>query len=185
MPSLATNQRYHSAAIILHWVMAIGVIGMLSTGLYMVNVDMPRAEQFKLYQWHKAAGVIMLWAIVLRLIVRALHQPPALPTEIDNSNKQLAKIGHITLYAALIIMPVTGWFMVSASPFGLPTFVFVDWVKWPHIGFVERNKEVEFVAKTIHWTIAYAMVALVIGHLSALVWHKVKHRVNLLNRMWW
>jgi cytochrome b561 len=82
-------------------------------------------------------------------------------------------------------MPVSGWLMVSASPFGLPTFVFVDWIKWPHIPGVARNKTLETLANNVHWITATALGTLIVGHISAFVWHNKKHNINLISRMWW
>ncbi len=177
--------RYHSLAICLHWLMALGLVFMVVSGLYMVNFDMPRADQFKLYQTHKAAGVLMLVAIVMRIVVRVFSKQPVLPPSIPQAEQRLAKLGHVALYCLLVAVPVAGWVMVSASPFGLPTFVFVDWLKWPHIPGIERNKEVESLAKAAHWYFALAMMLFVAAHVCAVIWHKKKQGINLVKRMWW
>ena len=177
--------RYHSIAIVLHWCMALGMVFMVGSGLYMVNADIPKAEQFDLYQLHKASGVVMLWAIVLRLAVRLLTTQPKLPTHIPETQQRLASIGHGLLYLGLIVMPLSGWVMVSSSPFGLPTFVFVDWIKWPHIPGLERNKTVESLAKSVHWYALLALVTVLLAHISAVILHRLKHTENLLKRMWW
>jgi cytochrome b561 len=108
-----------------------------------------------------------------------------LPDVLNKREKRLAKLGHVLLYGALIVMPLSGWLMVSASPFGLPTFVFVDWIKWPHIPFVERNKAVETIARNIHWAMASALFTLVLGHVVAVYVHKKKQGISLIKRMWW
>ncbi|WP_371196129.1 cytochrome b [Glaciecola sp. SC05] len=179
------HSRYHSASIVLHWLIALGLLFMVVSGVVMVNVEMSKADQFRLFQIHKAAGVIMLWAIVLRIIVRSLTQQPPLPAVMTSAEKTLAKIGHIALYTGLIIMPLSGWLMVSASPFGLPTFVFVDWIKWPHIPFVERNKTIEGIARNIHWIMASTLVVLIVGHIGAVFLHRKKQGISLIQRMWW
>ena len=180
-----TDKRYHTAAIILHWLVALAVFAMLATGLYMVNIEMSKAEQFRLYQWHKALGVVVLWFVILRLIVRWMTLQPSLPSSVGSTHIRAAKIGHIGLYVAIVIMPLSGWLMVSASPFGLPTFVFVDWIKWPHIPYVARNKTVEEFANIIHWFVAYGLIIMIIGHIAALVYHKRRHNLALITRMWW
>ena len=151
----------------------------------MVNIDMSKADQYKLFQVHKAAGVVMLWAIFIRICTRIITTAPELPSSLSQTDKKRAKAGHLLLYVALIIMPLSGWLMVSASPFGLPTFVFVDWIKWPHVPGVARNKTVETIANNTHWITAGILFALIIGHIGAVVWHKRKHGLSLLNRMWW
>ncbi|MEQ3651736.1 MAG: cytochrome b [Glaciecola sp.] len=184
MPSAPKN-RYHSLSIMLHWSIALGLLFMFASGLYMVYADISKADQYKLFQIHKAAGVIMLWAILLRVGVKIFVKAPAEPTEFNQNDIQKAKLGHIGLYCVLVVMPLSGWVMVSASPFGLPTFVFVDWIKWPHIPGIARNKTVETVANYTHWINAIVMSVLVVGHIAAVIWHKRRHRVNLLSRMWW
>ena len=183
--SSTIQHRYHSLSILLHWSMALGLLFMFASGLYMVYADISKAEQYKLFQIHKAAGVIMLWAIIVRVGVKIFVKSPAQPSEFSKNDIQKAKLGHIALYCVLLIMPLSGWVMVSASPFGLPTFVFVDWIKWPHIPGIARNKTVETVANYTHWINAIIMSVLVCGHIGAVIWHKRKHRVNLLSRIWW
>lgn len=177
--------RYHSLSIVLHWLIALGLVFMLGSGLFMVNAEIPKAEQYKLFQIHKAAGVVMLWAILLRVMTRWLTIQPSLPEVMTEKEKALAKLGHIFLYVGLLIMPLSGWLMVSASPFGLPTFVFVDWIKWPHIPYVERNKAIESVARDIHWWMACILVILIVGHIAAVIKHKRQQKLSLIKRMWW
>lgn len=186
MPNLKTElSRYHGLAIVLHWAMALGLLFMIGSGLYMVNADIPKADQFKLYQIHKAAGVVILLAFILRLLNRTLFKPPPLPASIPQAEQRLAKLGHVGLYFLMFLVPFSGWVMVSASPFGLPTFVFVDWIKWPHIPGIARNKEIESLANSVHWYGFIAVTVFVVTHIGAVVWHRKKQGTNLLGRMWW
>lgn len=183
--TVAKPLRYHSLSILLHWTVVLGLVFMLASGLYMVNADISKADQYKLFQLHKAAGVVMLWVLLVRICVRIFTTAPDFPSSLSNADKKKAKVGHLLLYVALVIMPLSGWVMVSASPFGLPTFVFVDWIKWPHIPGIARNKTVETIANNTHWITAAVLFTLIIGHIAAVVWHKKTHGLNLLNRMWW
>lgn len=188
MPEVDTKsapQRYHTLSILLHWTIVLGLLFMFVSGLYMVYADISKADQYKLFQVHKAAGVVMLWGILLRVCVRLFTKAPPLPAELNQVEAKRAKLGHIGLYCALMLMPLSGWLMVSASPFGLPTFVFVDWIKWPHIPGVARNKTIESIANYTHWITAITLALLILGHIAAVLWHKRAHKVNLLNRMWW
>lgn len=178
-------QRYHSFSIVLHWCIALALLFMFASGLYMVNADISKADQYRLFQIHKASGVVVLWALILRIGTRILTQAPALPDSLNQQQVFKAKLGHMFLYAALVTMPLSGWLMVSASPFGLPTFVFFDWIKWPHIPGVARNKTIEVLANNVHWITATILGTSIVGHIGAVVWHKKTHNINLINRMWW
>ena len=178
-------QRYHSLSIVLHWSIALALLFMFASGLYMVNADISKADQYRLFQIHKASGVLVLWALILRIGTRLFTSSPTLPDALNQQQAFNAKLGHICLYIALVTMPLSGWLMVSASPFGLPTFVFVDWIKWPHIPGVARNKSIETIANNMHWVMASVLATMIVGHVSAFVWHKKKHNINLISRMWW
>ena len=180
-PSTSIN-RYHGLAILFHWLIALALLFMFVTGLYMVNAEIAKADQYKLFQIHKGAGVLLLFAIVLRFMVRWLTQQPTLPQSFSETDKRLSKIGHIGLYVAMLVMPLSGWLMVSASPFGLPTIVF-DWFQWPHIPGVARNKVVESVARNIHWYTAVSFILLIGIHIFAVIKHRVKDKINLLPRI--
>ena len=177
--------RYHTLAIVLHWTMAAGIVFMVGSGWYMVNGELSKAEQFDLYQIHKASGVIMLLAFILRVITRFTAKYPSLPDHFPAQQQKMASLGHFLLYCLLLVIPVAGWAMVSASPFGLPTFVFFDWLKWPHIPGIARNKEIEAIAKSVHWYAVVSLLAVLSAHIGAVVLHKLKHHENLLKRMWW
>jgi cytochrome b561 len=178
-------QRYNSFSIVLHWCIALALLFMFASGLYMVNADISKADQYRLFQIHKASGVLVLWALILRIGTRILTKAPALPDSLNQQQVFKAKLGHLFLYAALVTMPLSGWLMVSASPFGLPTFVFFDWIKWPHIPGVARNKTIEVLANNVHWITATILATSIVGHISAVVWHKKTHNINLISRMWW
>ncbi len=181
---LSTPQRYHSLAITLHWLIALGIVFMFASGTYMLYGDLSKAEQYKLFQIHKSAGVLILLSVVARVATRISTHPPALPSGLSGRDKRLSKLGHLGLYACLIVMPISGWVMVSASPFGLPTIVF-GWFEWPHIPGISRNKPIETLARTIHWTTASVFLSLIILHLGAVIKHQYFEKINLIKRMWW
>lgn len=150
----------------------------------MVNAEISKADQYKLFQIHKGAGVLLLLSIVLRILVRLLTRQPKLPSALTETDKKLAKSGHLALYVVMLVMPVSGWLMVSASPFGLPTIVF-DWFQWPHIPGVQRNKEIESFARDTHWYTALFFMSLIVIHIVAVFKHRIKENIQLLPRMWW
>lgn len=175
--------RYNSLAIILHWVMALAILLMLASGLTMGYITLEPAFKFKLYQWHKSLGVLVLWAATLRLGIRLFNKPPTLPASFLKYEVVLSKLGHWGLYALMFALPISGWMMVSSSIYGLPTIVF-GWFEWPHIPGIAANAEVSNFAKGAHWWLAMGMLALLAGHIGAVVKHAVVDKHNLLTRMW-
>lgn len=177
------NARYTNVAVFLHWVIAIAVFAMLGSGLSLDLIPMDRMFEFRLIQWHKSLGVLVLAAVAARLAWRIFHTPPPLPAHIRKIEAFAAKTGHWALYALLVVMPLSGWIMVSSSVFGLPTIVF-GWFEWPHIPGIAGKEDLSNTALTIHETAAWILLALVAGHIAAVVKHAMIDHENLLPRMW-
>ncbi|MDX1974076.1 MAG: cytochrome b [Rickettsiales bacterium] len=179
---MLSSARYHVAAIILHWVMAVAFLLMFVSGLTMVNLELEKALQFRMYQWHKSLGVLLQLAFFLRFAIYIFAHKPRWPHSMKPIERTLAVLGHRALYVWMLIVPLTGWFMVSSSIYGLPTIVF-GWFEWPHVPGIAGNQLVEEVAEQAHQLLAYGFMALVVGHVLAVVKHAVVDKENLLPRM--
>ncbi len=175
-------RRYHSLTIVLHWLMAVGILMMLVSGAIMTRVDFD--GQFELYQIHKSVGVLLMWMLIIRLIVRSLTKAPAIPDHFPRIEQLAAKAGHLGLYVFMFVMVVTGWVMVSSSVIGLPTIVF-GWFEWPHLPFVEQSETIEDLTKKLHFYSAVGLGLLLVGHVGAVVKHYLFDSENLVRRMWW
>ena len=139
--------RYHSLSILLHWTVVLGLVFMLASGLYMVNADISKADQYKLFQLHKAAGVVMLWALFVRICVRIFTTAPDLPSTLTNADKKKAKTGHLTLRG--ISQPVS--FLLKDNGATLSANFSVN--RLAHkIGF-ESDPDAEWVSKEIDMTL--------------------------------
>ncbi len=177
--------RYHGLIIALHWVMALAFFVMLASGFVMAySGKLENSFKFELYQWHKSGGVILLMAATIRLLVRLLSRVPDLPSEFTSLERLAAKVGHWTLYGLMLLMPVTGWLMVSSSVYGLPTFVF-GWFEWPHVPWVQGDVLVNDWAKILHFVFALVFVVLILVHVGAALKHWLCEGHNLLKRVWW
>src|SRR5688572_32623680 len=92
---------------------------------------MPKDQSgFALYQLHKSVGITILLLSLARLAWRLTHRPPT-PVE-GGFQGFLAKAVHTLLYAFIILMPLTGWAVVSTSRIEVPTLLF-GVVPWPHL----------------------------------------------------
>jgi len=175
-------KRYHGLAITLHWVMALAFFCMLASGLVMANLEINKSLKFQIYQWHKSLGVLLLISFFLRISVRFLTIQPPLPAGMKPLEKKAAKFGHWAFYGWMIALPLTGWIVVSSSPYGLPTIVF-GWFEWPHIPNIAANKNIEEFAEETHALLAYSFIVLILVHIIAVIKHALFENENLLPRM--
>jgi len=180
--SAVSNTKYNLIAIALHWVMAICFFIMLGAGFAMSNLEFDPSLKFQIYQWHKSGGVLLLLAFFFRIVWRLFKPPPPLPNGLPALDVKAAKLGHYGLYALMIAMPLTGWLMVSASVYGLPTIVF-DLFEWPHIPGIAGNEAIENIANRAHFILGILFSLMIAAHIGAVIKHHLKDKINLMPRM--
>jgi cytochrome b561 len=180
----APSARYTGVAIALHWLMALGVLALVVIGLTMTHGGLASMEKFKLYQLHKSIGVTVLLLLALRLAWRLTHRPPPLPA-MPPLERFAAEGAHLALYLLLLALPLTGWALVSASPFNLPTVLYGT-IPWPHIPWFAEladKASAEKSLKFVHSRLAWAMIGLVALHAAAALRHHFVLRDKVLTRM--
>ncbi|MDA8447448.1 cytochrome b [Paracidovorax valerianellae] len=180
-PSSPRSSRYGITAIALHWILGLALVGIFSVGWYMTGLPFS-PQRLKLYNWHKWAGVTILALSALRLVWRLTHRPPALPAAMQAAMprwQHLAHHGtHHLMYALFFIVPLVGWAYSSAAGFPI---VFLGLVPLP--SFVPVSPELAEAIKPWHEITAYALAALVVLHVAAVVKHQFIDRDGLLSRM--
>lgn len=166
-------KRYHSGAMLLHWLMAVLILGNLALGLLLSSI--PLAERFQYYQLHKSLGMTVLLLAVMRVVWRLTHPAPPLPAHMPTWEKVVAHITHFILYGLMLLIPFSGWALVSASPKKIPTLLY-GMVELPHLPFFEAladdaRKEVSHNIASTHEMLAYIMIALLGAHVLAAMRH--------------
>lgn len=188
MTGSTLSPRYTRVAVILHWLIALAIIGLLAAGKWMVGaVEEPETRNiaFKVYQLHKSLGVTVLLLTLLRLGWRLLHKAPPLPAGMPAWQVRAAKASHHLFYVLMLAAPLTGWAMVSASPLGFPTIVF-GLFEWPHIAPLTRLEDKAGAAELlseVHEQVAHVMILLIVLHIAAALKHHYVDRDGLLGRM--
>ena len=180
-PASLSASRYTATAIVLHWLLAVVVLGLFGMGLYMA--DLPFSPQrLKLYNWHKWAGMCFLILSVLRLLWRLAHRPPVLPAEVSQAmpawQTRVYHATHHLLYVLFFAVPVAGWAYSSAA--GFPIVLFGQ---LPLPDLVAVNKDLAEQIKPFHELLAFALVGLAALHMGAALKHHWLDRDGLLLRM--
>lgn len=178
--------RYSAVAIALHWIIALAILGMIALGWYMGDLPNDAPNKAGLYQIHKSIGVSILVLTVARILWRILNKPPE---ELPMEHKQAlaARAVHIGFYALMVLMPLTGWIMVSASARGFPTIVF-DLVQWPHLPFLpdlsaDTKEAIHPLLDNAHGKLAWVAFALLALHVLGALKHQFVDKDGLMARM--
>jgi cytochrome b561 len=176
--------RYDAVAIILHWVIALGILALIVMGLSMTHLGLATMAKFRLYQLHKSIGITVLLAVLLRVLWRLTHRPPPLPA-MPPLERAAAGATHGLLYVLMLVIPLSGWALVSVSPFNLPTVLY-GLVPWPHLPVLSDLADkpaAEAVVKFIHGKLAWLLTAVILLHAAAGLRHHFVLRDGILRRM--
>jgi cytochrome b561 len=183
---VAARSPYSRAAIVLHWLMALMILGNLAGGFFLedlFNSDDPSMRDlgFQLVQIHKSTGLTILVLAVARLVLRLREGFPPLPGHMTMSERILARVTHWGFYAAMILIPLSGWVMVSTSPLGFPTIWF-GLFEWPHLP-LATSAEASEGAGEVHEILAILAIGLLLLHVAGALKHHFLDRDDVLARM--
>jgi cytochrome b561 len=163
-----------------HWLGAILVLAALGVGVAMVHFVHDPAARFELTQTHKSIGVTILALTVARLARRSLSRAPK-AEPLRRPLARAASAAHIALYALLLLMPLSGWLMVTTTPVRVPTVVFgLFTLPYP----LAPDLTIYRFAHAAHVALAIILAVLIAIHVAAAMVHALLWRDRTLARMW-
>ena len=115
-PAHATDvpSRYTRVAIVLHWLIAGFLLLNLSLGWFMEGL--PPALKGVVLPLHISAGMSVLVLTALRIAWRLTQTPPPFTPGTSRGERDGAHFVHLLLYAGMVLMPLTGWSILSSHP---------------------------------------------------------------------
>ena len=171
--------RYSRGAIWFHWTIAALILVNVFIGLFHDSFgDGMRGASMN---YHKAAGILILFLSFGRLAWRLAHRPPPFASHLRRWEAWLAHITHRLFYFLMIAVPLAGWLYVSASPRVRPLSFFglFDIPSLP-VGRSEGGADFWHEA---HELLAFATIGLVLLHVAGALKHQLIDRDNELGRM--
>lgn len=174
----AVEDRYSSTAMVLHWVIALAVLGQIAFGWYLQTVPRLTPERTIFVNFHKSTGLLIGLLILVRLGWRLTHKPPPFPAAMPAWEQSAARVSHALLYACMLVMPIAGYTASNFSKFGVKFFNAVLLPPW---GPDDRSVYAAFNA--LHVTTSYIFVALIAVHVGAALRHLFFARYGIFRRM--
>ncbi|CAN4276066.1 CybB Cytochrome B561 [Methylophilaceae bacterium] len=193
-----TPSRYTKTAIVLHWLIAIFIALMFVLGWFMAELPKEAPKQLAydifdlgVYTWqlaeeasprtfyfnlHKSLGLTVLALIVLRILWRITHTPPAALSSYKAIEKKVATATHHSLYLLMLAVPVTGLIMAINSKYG------VKWFGMDVIAGLDNKPMREFFECT-HEFVGIVLLVLIGIHLLGALKHKFIDKDDTMSRM--
>lgn len=162
---------------VLHWAIALGVIGLLAVGWWMQ--DLPNGpRKIDIYKLHKSIGLTVLALMSLRILLRLVDRRRPVPPEMPGWQRRAARASHGSMYLLLLAMPLSGWLYNSASNFPLRWF---DLFRVPALA--APDPALKAVAGAVHEYAAITLALLLSLHVAAALKHHFVDRDGVLRAM--
>lgn len=175
-PIIPTDVAYTRTAIALHWLTLALIATGFTLGRWMVGL--PIAPQtLRVYAYHKWIGITVFLVTLVRLAWRLAHPVPP-PARMPVWQRRAAVASHVSLYVLMLAIPLSGWMYSTAS--GVQV-VYLGIVPLPNL--VAKSHQLAAVLKSVHFTLNFTLLALVLVHAGAALRHHFVERDRVLSRM--
>ncbi len=177
---MTSNSRYHFLSQTLHWLVA----GLIVVQFVLAKFAESAADtgsavlELALLANHKSVGITVLALVIVRLIWRHSTPPPQLPATMRRWQMLASRISHWVLYGLIILLPLSGWLMSSASAYSVSWFGFIQLPD-----FVAPDPGKKAIFQQLHGFMATALFVVAIVHIFAALKHHLIDKDGVLTRM--
>jgi len=179
--------RYTRVAVVLHWLVAVLITANVVLALSADHV--PDDAVRSVIDAHKSIGITVLGLVLLRVLWRLSHAPPALPSSYPRWERIAAHIGHAVFYVIILALPLTGWMHDSAwkdaASHPMRWFNLFEWPRIPYILHLDPStrESLHTLFGELHTWSGYALYALLALHVGAALKHQFIDKHPELQRM--
>ena len=170
--------RYDRVAAWLHWGIGVLLLMEIAFGLLLDEIA-PRGTPARagVINLHKSVGIVIGLLVVVRIAWRFAHAPPPWPATMSVRRQRAAHVGHVVLYACMVVAPLAGYLGSNFSKHGVRFFgwVLAPWgPDWP---------AAYSLLVGLHDASTYLLLALTIGHVAMALKHAVIERDGIFARI--
>jgi cytochrome b561 len=178
MTRATSDVRYDRIAAWLHWAIGIALLGEIAFGLLLDEIA-PRGTPARagVINLHKSIGVVLGVLIVVRIAWRLAHKPPPWPAAMPRRLQRAANLGHVALYACMVVAPLAGYLASNFSKYGIRFFgvVLPPWGP-------DAPRAYAFLVD-VHDASSYALLALTAGHVAFALKHALVEHDGVFERI--
>ncbi|MEL7153454.1 MAG: cytochrome b [Pseudomonadota bacterium] len=176
--------RYALSQRLLHWVIALMVLGALLVGWTLGTLgfkgtvatfgqDMTNL----LYKYHKTFGVLILGFMILRIALKLMLPKPAYAQPLTRFEHIASNAVHGILYLTLVLTAVVGWLATGAS--GFP----VEFFNWNLPAILSKDKALGETLYTVHYLLGIVITFAIAAHIGGALKHWLVNKDGVMRRM--
>ena len=172
-----TENSYGRLAILLHWLMALMVIGMIAAGYILDAIGKGATKDF-IAMMHVSTGVVVLLLALFRWYWSISSKAPKPLEGVTKAETGMAHATKWLLMIAMLGMPLSGFFMVMLHGHGVSIYGLFE---VPAL--LSENKDIGWLFGKAHGLGGYAISAIIGLHILGAIKHHFINKDNTLNRM--
>ena len=180
---LEDRHGYDPVARLLHWVVALAILGTFGLGLWMTGLpaetEAEVTQVFRSYSFHKTLGVGVFGLAVLRIGWTLTHPGPGPLHPERRVENFLAHMTHWGLWIGMLALPATGFLHHTAAPGFAP-------VLWPFgqtLPFIPADEALALIFRQMHELSGWLLAAFLALHVAGALKHALLDRDATLARM--
>jgi cytochrome b561 len=168
---------YHPISKFFHWLIVVMLAIEFGVGFIMPGIHRS-VTPAELVSFHMSFGICILGVMLLRLLWRLVYPVPAPEPGMPRSQESAASAVHYLLYASVIALPITGWWLASAHGWSVTVFNIITLAP-----LVAASSAMERLADLTHIATATIVAALIGLHILAALYHYFILNDKVLERM--
>lgn len=184
MPLSNTTQRFGFVTKTFHWLTVLLILTLIPLGIVANSMGFETSEALArkafVFSLHKTLGVTVFFVALLRILWALTQTKPGLLNNEKPMESFLAELVHWTLYAALVLVPLTGW-IHHASTTG---FAPIWWPLGQNLPFVPKSEGVAETFAALHIIFERVLVVSILLHVAGALKHHFIDKDPTLRRMW-
>lgn len=173
-----TDNNFGLVTILIHWVMALLIIGLFILGKYMLDLDYYDAYYQIAPWWHKSFGLLVFLLLLYRIVWKLIN-PKVKPLQSYKTYEiKLATFIQLSMYLVLLICCISGMIISTTKEATLSFFGLLDVPTLFTVG-----KEQVMIIEKIHEYSTLTLIILASLHMLAALKHHFLDKDLTLTRI--
>lgn len=163
----------------IHWALALLMIFSLVLGWYMVQLDYFSPYYYSLPILHYSLGLIVFFLVFYKIILQLIKPLPAHDEHFKKYEVYAAKIVHLVLLLAMILLPISGYIVITS---GTNDATFFNLYALPTL--FKVGDELRDAATYFHTYFVFVLAGFIVLHIAAAIKHKFIDKIKTARDMW-